>query len=107
MQLTTLPAISVNRASSPWNFTACGRCPGRGVLYGTTDAGGSATGTVFQLTPPTSAGGAGTETILHSFTGQDCEGSNPGPLTINADGVLFGTTFSGGAGAGTIFAVEP
>jgi uncharacterized repeat protein (TIGR03803 family) len=97
-----------------------------GVLYGTTDYGGSATsgspcinygvggvpgplgcGTVFQLTPPATPGGAWTETILHSFTGQDGEGSDPGPLTINADGVLFGPTFSGGGGAGTIFAVEP
>jgi uncharacterized repeat protein (TIGR03803 family) len=97
-----------------------------GVLYGTTNYGGSATsgspctgygatstpgpigcGTVFQLTPPATPGGVWTETILHSFTGQDGEGSVPGPLTINADGVLFGPTFSGGGGAGTIFALEP
>jgi hypothetical protein len=98
-----------------------------GVLYGTTTYGGSATsgspcinygiagaygplgcGTVFQLTPPAMPGGAWTEAILHSFTGQNGEGSIPGPLTMNADGVLFGPTFSGGtAGGGTIFAVEP
>lgn len=88
-----------------------------GVLYGTTQRGGSGTcaeppqttgcGTVFRLTPPTTPGGSWTETILHSFTGQDGEGFNPGALTMNADGVLFGSTSQGGAGAGTIFALEP
>ena len=47
----------------------------RGVLYGTTFAGGSgpticdlqSCGTVFALTPPTSAGGHWTEAVLHSF----------------------------------------
>lgn len=89
-----------------------------GVLYGTTQKGGSGTcaeppqetgcGTVFRLTPPATPGGAWTETILHSFTGQNGEGSTPtGPITMNADGVLVGSTLSGGAGPGTIFAVEP
>src|ERR1700679_3691108 len=61
-----------------------------GVLYGTTQYGGSATagsrcsqygatgcGTVFQLTPPSASGGTWTETILHSFTGQNGDGSVP------------------------------
>lgn len=93
-----------------------------GVLYGTTTYGGAATsgspcifsgttpgcGTVFKLTPPATPGGSWTETILHSFTGQDGEGAVPGPLVLNADGVLFGPTWSGGAaGQGTIFAVAP
>ncbi len=92
-----------------------------GALYGTTTYGGSATsnspcvymgatpgcGTVFKLTPPTTPGGAWTETILHSFTGQNGEGSIPGPLTLSANGVLYGPTFSGGGGAGTIFALQP
>ena len=92
-----------------------------GVLYGTTTYGGSATsgchdpstgafgcGTVFQLTPPASPGGAWTETILHSFTGQNGEGSIPGPLTASPVGVLYGPTWSGGtAGKGTIFAIQP
>jgi uncharacterized protein YceK len=91
-----------------------------GVLYGTTAFGGSATsgspcstyasgcGTVFQLTPPAMPGSAWTETILHSFTGLNGEGSIPGPLTLDGDGVLSGPTWSGGtAGAGTIFALKP
>lgn len=92
-----------------------------GVLYGTTLYGGSATsgtpctfygatgcGTVFQLTPPAMPGGTWTETILHSFTGQNGEGSIPGPLTVSRVGLLNGPTWTGGtAGKGTIFAIQP
>jgi uncharacterized repeat protein (TIGR03803 family) len=93
-----------------------------GVLYGTTTYGGSATsgspcfyfgptgcGTVFALTPPATPGGAWTETVLHSFTGQNGEGSVPMTgLTLNPTGSLFGTTSTGGtAGKGTVFAVKP
>jgi hypothetical protein len=50
-----------------------------GVLYGTTEDGGSTSsgcgftgcGTVFVLTPPGSAGGAWTESILHYFNSTD------------------------------------
>jgi hypothetical protein len=99
---------------------------GNGVVYGTTGYGGNATsgspciiyniaigavtgcGTVFALTPPSAQGGAWTETILHSFTGQNGDGANPGPLVLSSTGVLYGPTTSGGAaGHGTIFAVKP
>jgi hypothetical protein len=97
-----------------------------GVLYGTTEFGGSEVsgscigygiggaygeigcGTVFQLTPQATPGGAWTETILHSFSGQHGAGSQPSSLTMNADGVLFGPTpFGGTTDVGTIFAIEP
>jgi len=89
-----------------------------GVIFGTTASGGSGSacswygaagcGTVFELTPPAAPGGAWTETILHSFTAQDGEGSLPGPLTLGADGVLYGPTWYGGtAGGGTVFALKP
>jgi hypothetical protein len=94
-----------------------------GVLYGTTPYGGSSTsdstcpasycvlggcGTVFKLTPPTAPGGTWTETILHSFSGQNGDGATPlAGLTLSAAGVLYGTTAGGGAGAGTVFAVKP
>lgn len=39
-----------------------------GTLYGTTTLGGAAgAGTVFDLTPPSTAGGGWTETVLYSF----------------------------------------
>src|SRR5205814_1699511 len=42
-----------------------------GALYGTTYFGGGSyyAGTVFKLTPPSTSGGAWTETILHTFSG--------------------------------------
>jgi uncharacterized repeat protein (TIGR03803 family) len=91
-----------------------------GVLYGTTGSGGAISGspcffigipgcgTVYELMPPASPGGHWTETILHSFTGQNGDGAIPGPLTVGPDGVLYGPTSGGGsAGHGTIFALEP
>jgi len=80
-----------------------------GVLYGTTAAGGTSNaGTVFSLTPPASPGGAWTENVLHSFTG-GIDGADPvAALVIGKNGVLYGTTSSGGASnAGTVFALKP
>ena len=91
-----------------------------GVLYGTTQCGGSGTtnslcngqgipgsGTVFALTPPTTPGGAWSETILHSFDGDD--GALPlAGLSLGSNGVLYGTTSEGGSsGNGTVFSIKP
>jgi uncharacterized repeat protein (TIGR03803 family) len=66
-------------------------------------------GTVFQLWPPAVAGGAWTETVLYSFTGQN--GTGAGPVAAPALGPLerlFGTAFSGGAsGWGIAFELTP
>ena len=93
-----------------------------GSLYGTTQYGGSAAagshcsfygatgcGTVFKLTPPSAPGGAWTETVLHSFTGQGDDGAIPSAgLAVGPKGLLYGTTSHGGAGSqGTVFAVAP
>jgi hypothetical protein len=95
-----------------------------GVLYGTTSSAGSAAsdsacpssyyviagcGIVFELTPPTTPGGQWTETILHSFSGQDGDGAGPAAgLALRSTGVLYGTTSAGGtAGKGTVFATKP
>ena len=79
-----------------------------GVLYGTTNSGGTSNlGTVFSLTPPASPGAAWTETVLHDFTGSD--GANPqAGVVIGKNGVLYGTTSSGGASnAGMVFSLTP
>jgi uncharacterized repeat protein (TIGR03803 family) len=74
------------------------------ALYGTTLAGG---GTVFKLTPPTVPGGVWTETVLHSFQG-DNDGALPSALIADNSGALYGTTFVGGSGhAGTVFKLTP
>ena len=38
-----------------------------GNLYGTTRYGGNGSGTVFELSPPPTSGGAWTETVLYAF----------------------------------------
>ena len=78
-----------------------------GVLYGTTSGGGAGNqGTVFELTPPASAGGSWTETILHSFT-IGANGNYASGLTLAPDGTLYGTTGGGTSGVGTVFALTP
>jgi len=84
-----------------------------GVLYGNTDARPLATppsyGTIFELAPPTKAGGAWTHTVIHTFTGPD--GASPtGPLTFGDDGSLYGITASSNVfanGPGLIFQLVP
>ena len=81
-----------------------------GALFGTTYSGGtSGMGTVIELIPPTTPGGAWTETVLHSFTGADGDGAEPyAGLVLGANGVLYGTTVGGGSkGWGTVFALTP
>jgi len=58
-----------------------------GNLYGTTFSGGSANlGTVFKVDP------TGTEIVLYNFNGGS-DGENPfGGVTLDANGLLYGTT---------------
>jgi len=74
-----------------------------GVLYGTTELGGTGEfGTVFALDPAT-----GVETVLYSFAG-GTDGANPVAGLIAVDGVLYGTTAVGGTYyGGTVFALDP
>jgi uncharacterized repeat protein (TIGR03803 family) len=80
---------------------------GNGVLYGTTSFGGpKGFGTVFSLTPPSTAG-PWTETVLHAFS--PSEGFSPfGSVVIDSTGVLYGTTYVGGPSkSGTVFSLTP
>lgn len=79
-----------------------------GSLYGATQNGGTYNlGTVFELTPPASPGGMWTLNVLYSFHG-DGDGINPGGgVVIGANGIIYGTTLSGGAlGFGCVFGLE-
>jgi uncharacterized repeat protein (TIGR03803 family) len=83
----------------------------KGLLYGTTSNGGSAGyGAVFSLTP-SAGGGPWTEQVIYSFKGAPtgcsttgnpaCDGANPlSSLYLNANGALYGTTYSGTAVSG-------
>jgi uncharacterized repeat protein (TIGR03803 family) len=80
-----------------------------GVLYGTTASGGESNrGTVFALAPPAPGETRWTETVLYPFRGNR-DGQFPyAGLIADANGVLYGTTASGGDGdRGTIFALAP
>lgn len=75
-----------------------------GNLYGETLIGGSGAGVVFELSP---RGTHWKETVLENFIWAD--GANPlGGLTIDDDGNLYGTTFSGTSGGnGGVFELSP
>ena len=81
-----------------------------GNLYGTTAGGGGAShaGTVFELAPPSTKGGAWTEKVLYSFAGGSDGESPVAGLVLDAAGNLYGTTFFGGTtNAGTVFQLMP
>ena len=95
----------------------------KGKLYGTTWSRGVTTpgclgqagcGTIFQVSPPGTPGGAWTETTLHEFgTGPfshfDGASSESG-LTFGPFGALYGTTPRNSAssgGVGSVFSIHP
>jgi uncharacterized repeat protein (TIGR03803 family) len=82
---------------------------GSGNLYGVAGSGGGQPGygIVFELTP--AAGGSWTETVLHSFNGQQPDGIDPsGNLIFDASGNLYGVTLLGGTlSHGTAFELSP
>jgi uncharacterized repeat protein (TIGR03803 family) len=72
-----------------------------GVLYGTTTRGGELDeGTVFSITT------AGDYERVHSFGVTQNDGQAPTSALINVQGLLYGTTSSGGSGnQGTVFSI--
>jgi uncharacterized repeat protein (TIGR03803 family) len=75
-----------------------------GMLYGTTDGGGTyGAGTVFALNPTN-----GNESILHAFGDTPTkDGFGPYAGLVYVGGTLFGTTYAGGTrGFGTVFSVD-
>ena len=80
-----------------------------GDLFGTTGLGGLANGgTVFEASPPASAGGAWTESVLHSFLNDSTDGDGPGGLVADKAGNFYGVTQLGGAySAGILYEISP
>jgi VCBS repeat-containing protein/uncharacterized repeat protein (TIGR03803 family) len=73
-----------------------------GDLFGTTAYGGAGYGTVFEIVK--TASGYASAITLASFNGSN--GANPmGGLIADANGDLFGTTYGGANGAGTVFEI--
>jgi uncharacterized repeat protein (TIGR03803 family) len=83
------------------------------VLYGTTvEDGASGHGTLYELRPPATPGSNWTERVLHTFSRENGDGTNPRPeLAIGKSGKLYGTTVTGGVGVGnglgTVFELTP
>jgi uncharacterized repeat protein (TIGR03803 family) len=87
----------------------------KGVLFGTTQFGGSGAvgpdeGTVFQLSPPAAKGGDWSESVLYSFCNrQNCADGfepNEGRLLLAGNGTLYGVTTKSDM-AGTVYALTP
>ena len=80
-----------------------------GNLYGNSTWGGPTNrGTVFELSPPATAGGTWTETLLYSFTGEP-DGLAPlGSMIMDTSTNFYGVTAAGGTvNDGTVFEVSP
>jgi uncharacterized repeat protein (TIGR03803 family) len=87
-----------------------------GNLYGTTIFGGEVRanvclevgcGVAYEFSPH--SGGAWTETLLHTFSSNGTDGTNPyAGIAFNSAGDLFGTTIEGGVdGSGVVFEIVP
>ena len=102
--LTTLYSFPGEEGAYP----EAGLVLNNGALYGTTYAGGSGSGTVFELSPPTPPATAWTPIQLYAFTG-GADGAYPrAGVIFSTRGVIFGTTEQGGAhGYGTVFSLTP
>jgi uncharacterized repeat protein (TIGR03803 family) len=80
-----------------------------GRLYGVTERGGTVCaycGTVYRLTPPAPGETRWRKTVLHSFGLE--KGLEPrAGVIIDPAGILYGTTYSGGIGNGTVYRLTP
>ena len=122
--LTTLHAFEGSDGTAPSGNLMFDKI---GNLYGTTQGGGyyggtyclnSGCGTVFELSPPVTSGGAWTEKVLYALTA-DLDGAYPrAGLVMDEAGNLYGTTYAGGVnktnpctstfdGCGTVFQLHP
>ena len=83
----------------------------KGVLYGTTEFGGSGgQGVLYSLTPPGKPTAKWAEAVLASFSTTGSDAYEPtGALAISGSGkLLYGTTLQGGQGGhGTVYQVAP
>jgi uncharacterized repeat protein (TIGR03803 family) len=85
-----------------------------GVIYGTTNSGGTTTGcgffncgTVYELTPTVPPSGALTETTLYSFTGFAGGAQPNNRLVFGASGTLYGWANGGAFGQGVVYELTP
>jgi len=97
--ISTVPRFANSDGSLPLGTPVEGQ---DGYLYGTTNSGGaSGAGTIWRIHKD----GSGFES-LYSFSTAAGEPNFPyAGLTVGSDGTLYGTTFAGGNGFGTVYSV--
>jgi uncharacterized repeat protein (TIGR03803 family) len=79
----------------------------RGILYGTTMAGGSHNfGTAFALIPDPRVSKVYREVLLHSFGGGSDGATPEADIVATGRSTVFGTTYTGGRGFGTVFQIS-
>jgi hypothetical protein len=83
----------------------------KGVLLGANELSGTTdSGTIFELSPPTSPGGAWTETTLYAFGGY-ADGASPNDVLAGPNGTVYGTTLgrvpASSDGVATVFQLSP
>jgi uncharacterized repeat protein (TIGR03803 family) len=82
----------------------------QGVLYGTSESGGSSNfGTVYSLAPPAAGQLGWALSVLHEFSYANGDGIQPtGGVVADTAGNLYGTTTGGGANApGIVYELSP
>lgn len=91
--------VNADNGTMPYGPIAQGR---DGNLYGTTYGSGNlgGTGSFYSVTP------AGVLTVLHDFSGTECQEANG--VSLGTDGNFYGTCFAGGANSlGSIIKITP
>jgi uncharacterized repeat protein (TIGR03803 family) len=78
-----------------------------GIIYGTTERGVTADGTLFALAPPTKRGEPWKEMLLHFFGISYNDGVFPLGLVLDSKGDLYGPASEGASGSGEIFQLRP
>ena len=99
---TVIHTFGFRNGTGDGNFSTAALVQGaRGVLYGTTQEGGtSGVGTVYSLTPPATSGGKWTEAVIHNF---DTDAQFPtAAVTLTGTGAMYGTAGFGGTNFGGI-----
>lgn len=93
---TWIESVLVNfNNTNGWNPAATLSMDASGNLYGTTELGGAkGYGIVFELSP--NGSGGWTEHVLHAFSDANGDGSEPNTALVLGEGVIYGTTLTGG-----------